>query len=73
MTRDEARQHLLAGKGLHDKAWTWYKDTRHCWDESNCCYEWFDEEYNKDDRPVVERVLDDIESYVGFDKLDVID
>jgi hypothetical protein len=73
MTRDEARQHLLAGHLLHDKAWTWSETTRSCWDETNCCYDHFGDSFYEDGRPIVERTLDDIESYVGFENLDVID
>jgi hypothetical protein len=73
MTRDEARDHLLAGKGLTDKAWSWFKESRHCWSEEDCCYDWFGEAFFEDGRPVVERVLDDIESYVGFESLSIID
>jgi hypothetical protein len=40
---------------------------------TNCCYDHFGDSFYEDGRPIVERTLDDIESYVGFENLDVID
>lgn len=63
MTRDKARELLLADVPLTCGTWTWDKWTRSCWSEDNCCFDSF-----KD----IEAVLDDIEHYTDYKDLEPV-
>jgi hypothetical protein len=61
MTRDEARELLLAGEILIGGAWTWSLTSMSCGDW-NCC---------SDEFTSVEEALDNIDMMVGFDDVSV--